>query len=359
MTGEVVYLYAFDVAHEIDTSHVASFLGHKPVPYDVPVDRAVPRDASFYRPLTVEPTAATTVGERPVRLRVRVYSVGVVTVTACVPVVVEALAELQPFHQPRLDDGRKLDQLAQNLCGDVYRALRHLMTQPSEPGTPEAYTVFCLTDVGPEADVNRWLQDQRRAVAGLLTETDAARLSEAQVNEVLRLTRSYETSDLVVLDWDAALVVDQTGAVEDVLYVLEVANLQLEEFKVIDRTLDRYLDRAYADLEREPFPLFGGSAGVLRSLRRIRVDLTKLTDEVMHIIKFVGDWYLARVYVGARERFYLDQWRASVEQRLGQLDQLYSVFHADVNERRMLWLEILIAVLIVIEVVGPFFFRGH
>jgi uncharacterized Rmd1/YagE family protein len=95
--------------------------------------------------------------------------------------------------------------------------------------------------------------------------------------------------------------------------------------------------------------LFGAANKVLRQLRRFRVDVAKLTDEVTHITKFFGDWYLARVYLGARDRFYLDQWRASVEQRLAQLDKLYSVVHAEVNERRMLWLEIIIVIFFAID----------
>ena len=117
--------------------------------------------------------------------------------------------------------------------------------------------------------------------------------------------RSFENTDLVVIDWDAALVVDLTGYVDDVLYALELANLQLEEFRVMDQRLDKYLDRAYDDLDR--------------------------------------------VYLGARDRFYLDQWRTSVEQRLAQLDKLYSVVHAEMNERRMLWLEIIIVVFFAID----------
>ena len=112
----------------------------------------------------------------------------------------------------------------------------------------------------------------------------------------------------------------------------------------MDRRLDKYLDGAYDDLEQRRWPLFGGASQTLHNLRRFRVDVAKLTDEVTHITKFFGDWYLARVYLGARDRFYLDQWRASVEQRLGQLYKLYSVFHAEVNERRMLWLEAIIVI---------------
>jgi uncharacterized Rmd1/YagE family protein len=74
-----------------------------------------------------------------------------------------------------------------------------------------------------------------------------------------------------------------------------------------------------------------------------------LTDEVTHITKFFGDWHLARVYLGARDRFYLDQWRQSVEDRLAQLDKLYSVVHAEIAEKRMLWLEIIIVIFFALD----------
>jgi hypothetical protein len=176
-------------------------------------------------------------------------------------------------------------------------------------------------------------------------------LSEEQVAEALRIQRSFENTDLVVIDWDAALVVDLSGYVDDVLYALELANLQLEEFRVMDARLDRYLDRAYGDLEKRFIPLFGAANKVLRQLRRFQVDVAKLADEVTHITKFFGDWYLARVYLGARDRFYLEQWRTSVDQRLAQLDKLYSVAHAEVNEKRMLWLEVIIVVFFAIDIV--------
>jgi len=166
---------------------------------------------------------------------------------------------------------------------------------------------------------------------------------------VLRIQRSFENTDLTIIDWDAALAIDLTGYVDDVLYALELANLQLEEFRLMDRRLDKYLDVAYEDLDRKRLPFFGGTTKKLQHLRRFRVDVAKLTDEVTHITKFFGDWYLARVYLGARDRFYLEQWRASVEQRLAQLDKLYSVVHAEVNEKRMLWLEIIIVIFFALD----------
>jgi hypothetical protein len=352
MKGEVIYLYAFDVANEISTSRVREVLSEKPFPFEIRMDRTLPKDMPLYKPLAIEPhPLPTCLLGSPVRLLIRIYDVGVVTVMMRAAFEVAALGDLMSFHNPKLENGDLPADEAAKLCAQVCDGIEDMMTGRSPFPAPEAYTVFCFTGLDAAADANLWLAENRRAVAGLLSETPAEKLSEAQVNEVLRIQRSFENTDLVVIDWDAALVVDLTGYVDDVLYALELANLQLEEFRVMDNRLDRYLDRAYEDLDRRPLPLFGGANKVLRQLRRFRVDVAKLTDEVTHITKFFGDWHLARVYLGARDRFYLDQWRTSVEQRLAQLDKLYSVAHSEMNEQRMLWLEIIIVIFFAIDLV--------
>lgn len=357
MQGEVVYLYAFDVANEIATAKVREILGHPPTPLDIRSDSTYPKDVPLYKPLAVSlPDSPSQLGG-PVRIEVHVFDVGVVNVSMRVVFDVPALANLIPYHNPLLAGGESFDQAAQRICVDVCQSLRTYLVRGAEPTLPEAYTIFCLTDLGSEPDAGVWFARERRNVAGLLTETPAERLSDAQVDETLRIARTFARGDLAIIDWDASLVIDTDGYVEDVLYVLELANLQLEEFRVMDRRLDRYLERAYNDVERRRFPILGGSTRITRSLRRLRMDVAKLTDEVTHITKFLGDWHLARIYLGARDRFYLDQWRQSVEQRIRQLDELYSVLHAETSELRMLWLEIAIVVLFVIDIAGLFLWK--
>ena len=351
MKGEVVYLYAFDVANEIVTTRVREILSEKPFPFEIRMDRTLPKDMPLYKPLAVAPPPVSSpMRGQPVRLLVRIYDVGVVTVMMRVAFEIAALGELMPYHHPALDDGRALDAVAREMCAQVCTSLKEFMvSRADEEMIPEAYTVFCLSDLGDARDANEWLGENRRAAAGLLSETEPARLSEAQVGEILRIQRSFENTDLVVVDWDAALVADLEGYLDDTLYALELANLQLEELRVMDRRLDKYLDRAYEDLDRPRLPLIGSVSISLRNLRRFRMDVTKLTDEITHITKFFGDWHLARVYVGARERFYLDQWRASVEQRLAQLDKLYSVVHSEANEQRMLLLEVIVVIFFAVD----------
>jgi hypothetical protein len=347
-----VYLYAFDVANEIRLDRAAERLAARTEPVGARRDRPAPRYIPATAPLTVEPPQSSLrVGGEPIRLVLRLYDVGVVCVVVRVPLARDSLAELARFHDAPLGDGRPLDALAREQCAEVCRQLGDALAAPGPVSEPEVYTVFRLSHLGKELDANLWLADREREVAGLLTNTAPARLSDAQVADVLRLRRSFENSDLVVVDWDAALVVDLDGSGEDVLRVLELANLQLEEFQWMDRSLDRHLEQAYGELGRRRWWRFGDSAAVLRSLRRLSVDLARLADEVTHITKFVGDWHLARVYLLVRERFHLDQWRASVEGRLEELDRLYTKTRGEVYDRRMLWLEAVIVIFFAIDLI--------
>jgi hypothetical protein len=358
MKGEVVYLYAFDVANEIATQQAEQILASKLLPFELRRDHTLPKDVPLYRPLAIHspPLTAPLAGQQ-VRVRVHVYQVGVVSISMRAAFDVSSLADLLPYHKSTLDDGAALGQAALNICTAVCNSLTDMMIDPARPSEPEAYTVFCLTDVGTPDDATTWLTANGRGVAELLTESPPGVLSDTQVPEVLRVRRSYSKNDAVVIDWDAALVVDLDGYVDDVLYVLELSNLQLEEYRVIDQRLDRYLDRVYEDLRRRKFGLFGTYSATLRTLRLVQVDVTKLNDEVTHISKFFGDWYLARVYLGAGERFYLNQWRQSVADRLSQLDRLYSVVNSDINNRRMIVLEVLVVIFFAVDLLMIAFWR--
>ena len=176
--GEVVYLYAFDVANEARLDSVRTLLGADAVPFDALAHRTVPRNVPLAPPVTVEPDhPAARVNGRPARLRVRVFAAGVVSVTVRVAVGHGPLTDLMPFHDPKLDDGRPLDALARDVCASAYRELEDRLVRPGTVTEPEAYTVFRLTALNGERDANRWLADHRREVAGLLAATPADRLS--------------------------------------------------------------------------------------------------------------------------------------------------------------------------------------
>ena len=352
LRGEVVYLFAFDVGQEVLTAAAGPRFVRTGGPTHPRRRKTLPPDVVLYRPLTADlPFESATVRGSPATTDARVYDAGVVTVVVRVPVSVESLVDLRAYHDPRTAAGEPLAAVARRACERVRDALGDAVRGASAIQGPEAYTVFRLTDLGGEADADRWVDDRRAEAAGLLADLDPAAVSDGQVNESLHHILTLERTDAVVIDWDAALAVDPAGEMDEVLYVLEIANLQLQEWKVLDAVLDRHLNHAYDHFARRPGLFSLGWGGVLRDLRRLRADTAKLTDEVSNISKFIGDWYLARVYQATRERFHLDGWRASVDHRLSQLDRIYAAMQADANDRRMLLLEVFIVLLIAVELI--------
>jgi hypothetical protein len=361
MKGTVVYLFAFDVANEIETGMVKEILYQKPFPFEIRLGAAAPRDVPVYAPLTIrlKPVVCdSNLGPLSLQPHVKIFDVGAISISYEVAFDKGVLAELVPYHQLKIN-GEPLSVEAERLARQVADNIRAAMIKPNkEPGVVEAYTAFCISELG--APVQSWATAYRAAIAGLLNEeSEPGRLAQQQIDETLEHSLAYTRDDFAVIDWDAALIVDVSGYVDDVLYMIELANMQLEEYRLLDDRLDRVFVLAYEDVERRssafrfPFRL----EKRLRFIHRTRMDITKMSEELSNITKFVGDWYLARVYLACKNRFHLAHWEASVDQKLRELDTLYTQVHQDTNERRMLLLEMTVVALIVFEVAAALFLR--
>ncbi len=354
MKGEVVYFYAFDVANEIAISKVHEILANRPVPFEINTDHTIPKDIPLYKPISIElPSLNVLENGQPIRTLVHVYEIGVISIMLRIVFEKKDFGDLIHYHKPTLNNGKTLNQVAKDICQQAFDSLKQVLLQPNTISEPEAYTSFCITDIGSKTDLSDWISKKRERITELLTENKPGVLNDMQVNEVMRLQRAYSSTDVTIIDWDAAFVVDLSGYVEDVLYVLELANLQLEEYLVLDKRLDNYLNKSYDDIKYNRIRP-GTSTKILRKLRTLRVDVTKLNDEVTNITKFSGDWYLARLYLCAKERFHLNQWRNSVETKIKQLDDVYTVIQNEINNLRMVSLEIIIVVFFAIDLLLRF-----
>ena len=183
----------------------------------------------------------------------------------------------------------------------------------------------------------------------LTSEADPALLSSQEITESTSRWLSYYQHDLVVADWDAALVIDRPADFEETLYVMELANVQLEELEAYDAFIDDALERAYRDI-RGP----ARKAHVLHEIKELRMDLARFSDELSNITKFFGEWHLARVYETVARLFHLGDWHRAIDEKLRTLDGLYDTLKQDQNHRVMVWLEAAIVVMFIIDLVMIF-----
>jgi hypothetical protein len=283
-TGEVVYIYAFDVAYEMTRQPVRELLGQPVAQFVVDASKRSPRHLFFYRPQMVRLPPLERIGPSgPIRVEraIKLLPVGALSITVRVPFEVDRIQDLVGYHDLQFSNG-SLHEDVRRLAEDVRLELApHYVRPVAQLADEEAYTVFCLqsplvTEAGTPVNAEQWWGANRRAVAALLTqEPDMDHLSQQEADESTQRYLSYYEHDLVVVDWDAALLIDERPGFDETLYVLELANLQLAELEAYDRILDDALLRSYRDLSSQPIR---GRAAMLRELRELRIDLARFSD---------------------------------------------------------------------------------
>jgi hypothetical protein len=359
-TGEVVYLYAFDVAYELARKPVPQLLGQPVAQFVVDASKRSPRQLFFYRPQMVRLPPLERLGPQgPVRVErsIKLLPIGAISIMVRVPFTVTALEELVPFHDLGFSGGTWLYDEVRTLAAEVQRELQPYLIRPTPSLTDEeAYTVFCVHGPlkSPEGTVcaaEDWLLENRRRVGALLTEEpDPGRLSDQEATESTGKYLSYYDRDLVVIDWDAALVIDEPRFFDETLYLMELANVQLAELEAYDRMLDNAVETSYRDVSLRRFRI-GQNRKIQRQLREIRIDLARLSDELSNITKFFGDWHSARIYQTLSARFHLSDWHRTIDEKLKTLDDLYQLLGSEQNTRWMFILEISVVLLFVIDLI--------
>jgi hypothetical protein len=255
-----------------------------------------------------------------------------------------------------LYDSPELDRLGREHRAELMKRLGDSMEKPHEWSEGETYTIVFVEKLAGGGSLAELARSEPVAKL-LLGETSAKPLSPATRDDVLKNAFSYLADDLVIVDWNSALVVEPSGS-RVVPFVLELATSQLLEFRYYDGLLDRELKRVYDIVGTARPRIFRSPYGKLvrRVLRRF-MELTEFTERVDNAIKSVGDFYLARVYLSAIGRFRVPDWRESVEAKLSLVARAYELLKGEVEVSRAQLLEIIVVVLILVELITAL--RGH
>src|ERR1041384_8175299 len=145
--GEVVYIYAFDVAYDMTRQPVRELLGQPVAQFVVDASKRSPRHLFFYRPQMVRLPPLERIGPTgPVRMErvIKLLPVGALSITVRVPFEVARIEDLVVFHDLQFSNG-SLHEEVRRLAEEVRRELNSYFIRPVQHlAEEEAYTVFCL-----------------------------------------------------------------------------------------------------------------------------------------------------------------------------------------------------------------------
>ena len=215
----------------------------------------------------------------------------------------------------------------------------------------EDYVIFELDEWDPPLDASVLAERLSPAMAQILR-AEVRPLSSQEAEQATSLCGSFGPNDLTVIDTDAALVFDPDAA--DVRAVIEFANAQLLEMRVLDDQLDAMLERSYDLLARH-------HRGVIRFrspepwvVAQFQLEAAILFERVTNALKLIGEQYLTRIYGLVSRRFHLSEWDASITRKLQTVESIYEKMAAQAATRRMELLEWIIIVLIAVSILLPF-----
>jgi len=218
----------------------------------------------------------------------------------------------------------------------------------------EDYFVLEVESFGAELTASDLLANHKDALASLiLTETGPVTSIEGQ--DALKVIFSFLQTDLTIVHWDAAFVFDTREGAEAVENILEFANTQLVELRTYDARLDAELDRIYSwNIAREKPHWFLGhrkSEDRTDQLRNLLVDIRELSDRSNNALKIIGDAFYARLYRGIALRLGLNDWQQQIDSKLDSIGEIYRFVTDEAQHFRSQFLEIIIIVLIVVEII--------
>ncbi|MBV9760941.1 MAG: hypothetical protein JO340_10290 [Acidobacteriaceae bacterium] len=364
MTGREARLHGtlravllFDIAEEIDLTRLHDLVGTSPRRREPAFRGPAPEYVRFERTPVVEnlPPCFTSARDA-LQTRVRYFQYGVASV--------ELIAPFQGDWQRLIHLANRwiispeLEQQARALLASRLGQLQDILIKPYPNWISEDYYVIQVDPIGDGAPIpaDELIRHCGAQIAQIVRGEESP-LSDAERDEVLQSRISYYPADLLVVGWVAAFVYDTPAAAIPTLDLLEYANTQLLEFRYYDEVLTKVLANVYRQIDvKRGFFSAWRLAREAAELNTIRLDYRELSERTENAIKFLSDMFYARVYRLAAARIGVNDYRSLVAEKLTTARDLYESMVNEFHQQRAFFLELMVVIILIIEIV--FLFRG-
>jgi hypothetical protein len=355
-SGTLTALYLFDVAEQIDLSRVRAILGAGDAAR-LALKSAAPAYLQYQvPPLIVDGDVAGVGPTSGFSARLKFFDYGVVSL-AYSRRFRGTWAEVVLLGQEYIENAA-LEAAAEEAVRRLVARCAAAISRGRASWLSEDYLVVAVHDFDGQPTADALLAARGPQIAQLLR-GEPQPLSAQEQEEVLRNRLSYLASDLVVPTWNAAFVYDSDAGAAAALELFEFANSQLLEFRYYNALLDAELTRIYPLLPRTTWRrslVGGGAVRAANQLHSLFIEVNEITDRTENALQIVGDIYAARVLALAASRLGLTRWKQSVEDKLETLDDIYRSVVEQVSISRGQFLELLVVLILVLELI--LFFLG-
>src|SRR5216683_1697654 len=354
LQGSILVLIQFDVCEEIRLDELRKIFGARTA--EASFKHPAPGYVRYQRAPVVEPIEPLVLesGER-LEGQIKYYDYGVLSVVFELPFSGdwETLVRLAG----RWVWDTEFASLATKIARQKLERAAPALVKPYTEWLNEDYFIFHVREIAGAPSAADVLAANGDQIAQIVR-GETSRLSDGERQEILQSRISYYPNDLTVIGWNGAFLYDSATGAETAIQLLEYANSQLLEFRHYDELLSRQLEGVYDFLEHGGTGMFARwqTARAASKLHTVLLDVTELTERVDNAIKFLSDMFSARLYKLAASRIGVPDYKDLVNQKLRTAEELYRFMVDQFHQSRAFFLELLVVIILIIDLI--FLFRG-
>ncbi|MBS1960256.1 MAG: hypothetical protein JST80_12335 [Bdellovibrionales bacterium] len=354
--GSILVYRVFDIAEEVNLARVEELLKTESsqrlkftrsarqavIMRNAPVSLSLGALSDFSLPFASGKTEAFA----------KIWDYGVVSIQFQIPLAPglnwEELIQLSA----KLEQDTLIDEAARFRCQELVNVIKPALRDVHSWHEFEDYAVFFLEEISGIQKCSELLDQVD--IARLIVAETSVNLADRAKKTILEGTYQYSDRDLTIVDWNSALVIEPSG-LKEVPDIIEFALTHLMEMRYYDSLLDQKLALLYDSIEESRARFLSNRfTSLSREASARYIEFSEFIERVDNSFKVVGDYYLARIFRAAGEKFRIPEWESNVTRKINLFSSLSELLQGEVNVNRSLWLEITIVVLILFELVTTF-----
>ena len=348
--GSVRLLFLYDIAEEIDLARARTILGSEESRKTGPLSHQ-PRYLGFEEPpsligLDRFPLEGDTLADA----EYKAFSYGVFSLSLCVQFNDDW--DVLIARSTKLLEDAALARLARRKAEEVVSRIGEAVRSSYSEWLSEDYLIVEIEEPSSAEAILR----ERSSEVARLVRGDTLVLAKTEEQEVLAGTMSCYPTDVMVVGWAAALVVDSSKeGREGTRQLLEYANSQLLEFRHYDARLGTILRELYALMQQKRgFFRRWRLVSEAERLNHLRLELAELVERSENSLRLLGDMFYARAYKLISARIGLNDYRHLVDEKLKTAGEMYEFLVDQFNHQRAFLLEAVVVLILIIDLVVIF-----
>ncbi|MFW6269117.1 MAG: hypothetical protein ACOC4G_03455 [Bacillota bacterium] len=284
----------------------------------------------------------------------KIYGYGALSLNTEIKLKINDIKEINQY----INNNKPLKIIESHL-DSIYQKINKQFNEDNKSFYPETdinhlYPVYCISSTGLK-DVKKLVMNNKQEITALLSgiHENNNTFSQDQIKNILnnQIIRFYE-KDYNIIHWYGSLIVDNDASYSDILFTIELANIQFLKLQAYDKFLDNYLENYLYSIKNTltkklPY-LILGVRKIMKEITQLRIEFDIITEIMENFEKLYGNWYLAKIYYLTGKAFEIPRWKKMVSSKIETIDELYHMLQEESNNTKMLTLSFLTFLLFIL-----------